>query len=68
MAMFAFIHGGGDAGWYRHLVEKELRSRGHGHGHDPGARRDARRLVDQRRVVADRLGIVSEEIDASAAR
>jgi len=29
MATFAFIHGGGDVGWYWHLVEKELRGRGH---------------------------------------
>lgn len=29
MATFAFIHGGGDVGWYWHLVEGELRQRGH---------------------------------------
>ena len=29
MATFAFIHGGGDVGWYWHLVENELRARGH---------------------------------------
>jgi pimeloyl-ACP methyl ester carboxylesterase len=29
MATFAFIHGGGDVGWYWHLVEKKLRGRGH---------------------------------------
>jgi Alpha/beta hydrolase family len=29
MAFFALIHGGGDVGWYWHLVEAELRSRGH---------------------------------------
>ena len=28
-ATFALIHGGGDVGWYWHLVESELRSRGH---------------------------------------
>jgi pimeloyl-ACP methyl ester carboxylesterase len=27
---FALIHGAGDVGWYWHLVEAELRSRGHG--------------------------------------
>lgn len=27
--MYALIHGGGDGGWYWHLVEAELRSRGH---------------------------------------
>ena len=29
MATFALIHGGGDVGWYWHLVEAELRARGH---------------------------------------
>lgn len=29
MATFAMIHGGGDVGWYWHLVEAELRRRGH---------------------------------------
>jgi len=29
MATFVFIHGAGDAGWYWHLVERELRQRGH---------------------------------------
>jgi pimeloyl-ACP methyl ester carboxylesterase len=29
MVTFALIHGGGDVGWYWHLVEAELRERGH---------------------------------------
>jgi pimeloyl-ACP methyl ester carboxylesterase len=29
MANFVFIHGAGDAGWYWHLTEAELRARGH---------------------------------------
>jgi pimeloyl-ACP methyl ester carboxylesterase len=29
MATFALIHGAGDSGWYWHLVEAELRDRGH---------------------------------------
>jgi len=29
MTTFAFIHGAGDVGWYWHLVEAELRRRGH---------------------------------------
>jgi pimeloyl-ACP methyl ester carboxylesterase len=29
MATYALIHGGGDVGWYWHLVEDELRDRGH---------------------------------------
>ena len=37
MATFVLIHGAGDTGWYWHLVEAELRERGHdtvavGHG------------------------------------
>ena len=29
MATFVFVHGAGDVGWYWHLVEAELRGRGH---------------------------------------
>jgi pimeloyl-ACP methyl ester carboxylesterase len=29
MATFVLVHGGGDTGWYWHLVEAELRARGH---------------------------------------
>jgi len=29
MSTFVFIHGAGDVGWYWHLVEAELRTRGH---------------------------------------
>lgn len=29
MATFVLVHGAGDAGWYWHLVEAELRARGH---------------------------------------
>ena len=29
MATFVLIHGGGDVGWYWHLVERELHRRGH---------------------------------------
>src|SRR5215471_12366465 len=29
MAAFVLIHGGGDVGWYWHLVERELRLQGH---------------------------------------
>lgn len=29
MSTFVLIHGGGDVGWYWHLVEAELRGRGH---------------------------------------
>ena len=30
MATFVLIHGAGDVGWYWHLVEDQLRQRGHG--------------------------------------
>jgi hypothetical protein len=29
VATYALIHGGGDVGWYWHLLEAELRRRGH---------------------------------------
>jgi pimeloyl-ACP methyl ester carboxylesterase len=29
VATFVFVHGAGDVGWYWHLVEAELRGRGH---------------------------------------
>ena len=29
MSTFVLIHGAGDVGWYWHLVEAELRRRGH---------------------------------------
>jgi pimeloyl-ACP methyl ester carboxylesterase len=29
MATYALVHGAGDVGWYWHLVEQELRARGH---------------------------------------
>jgi pimeloyl-ACP methyl ester carboxylesterase len=29
MSTFVLIHGAGDSGWYWHLVEAELRARGH---------------------------------------
>ena len=29
MATYALVHGAGDVGWYWHLVEQELRVRGH---------------------------------------
>ena len=57
MATFALIHGGGDVGWYWHLVERELRQR----GHDtvaPGLpyEDDAAGLPDYADVVIDAIG------------
>jgi pimeloyl-ACP methyl ester carboxylesterase len=57
MAMFAFVHGGGDVGWYWHLVEREL----HGLGHqtvapDLPCDDDTASLVDYADAVVDAIG------------
>jgi pimeloyl-ACP methyl ester carboxylesterase len=57
MATFAFIHGAGDAGWYWHLVEAELRR----HGHETTApdlpiEDDAAGLARYADVVVDAVG------------
>ena len=77
MATFVLIHGAGDVGWYWHLVEAELRARGH-HSISPDlpcddvsaglpeyADRDDRLfpLGFLRRVARNRLGITPDEID-----
>jgi alpha-beta hydrolase superfamily lysophospholipase len=72
-ATYVLIHGAGDVGWYWHLVQAELR----GHGHDvvvmdlpvddDSAGLSAYADVPAawvRRVVRDRLGITSDEIDS----
>ena len=57
MATFALIHGGGDVGWYWHLVEADLRARGHDvvapdlPGDDPAAS-----LLDYADAVVDAIG------------
>jgi hypothetical protein len=48
VATFVLIHGGGDVGWYWHLVERE----------PPEFMRE---------VVADRLGVIPDEIAAGHA-
>ena len=56
MATFALIHGGGDVGWYWHLVEPVLR----GHGHDgrprPALRRRHRQPARLRRHGVEAIG------------
>jgi hypothetical protein len=56
MATFALIHGGGDVGWYWHLVEAELRR----HGHDAVAPdlpcNDAASLDEYADTVVDAIG------------
>jgi pimeloyl-ACP methyl ester carboxylesterase len=57
MATFAFIHGGGDVGWYWHLVEKELRRRGHETvAPDLPCDDDSASLVDYADTVVDGIG------------
>ena len=57
MSTFAFIHGAGDVGWYWHLVEAELRTRGHDTvAPDLPADDDAATLTDYADAVADAVG------------
>ena len=54
MATYALIHGGGDVGWYWHLVERELRARGHQSvAPDLPIEDDDATLEDHARVVLD---------------
>jgi len=56
MATFALIHGGGDVGWYWHLVERELRRRGHDTvAPDLPCEDDAAGLPDYADVVIDAI-------------
>jgi pimeloyl-ACP methyl ester carboxylesterase len=57
MATFALIHGGGDVGWYWHLVEGELRRRGHDVvAPDLPCDNDAAGLQDYADTVVDAVG------------
>ena len=57
MATFALIHGAGDVGWYWHLVERELRRRGHNTvAPDLPCEDDAAGLPDYADVVLDAVG------------
>ncbi len=57
MATFVLIHGGGDVGWYWHLVERELRQRGH-HTIAPDlpCDDDSAGLADYAHVVVEAIG------------
>jgi pimeloyl-ACP methyl ester carboxylesterase len=56
MATYALIHGAGDVGWYWHLVERELRDRGHRTvAPDLPIEDDEASLLDQAHVVLDAL-------------
>jgi pimeloyl-ACP methyl ester carboxylesterase len=56
MATYALIHGGGDVGWYWHLVERELRARGHQTvAPDMPIEDDDAAIEDHARVVVDAI-------------
>jgi pimeloyl-ACP methyl ester carboxylesterase len=57
MASFALIHGAGDVGWYWHLVEQELRGRGHDVvAPDLPGDDDSASLLDYADTVVDAIG------------
>src|SRR5262245_8743153 len=57
MTTFAFIHGAGDVGWYWHLVEAELRRRGHETiSMDLPVEDDSAGLVEYARAVVTAIG------------
>jgi pimeloyl-ACP methyl ester carboxylesterase len=61
MATFVLIHGAGDVGWYWHLVEKELRQRGHDVvAPDLPCEDDSAGLLEYADTVVDAVGDRSE--------
>jgi len=57
MATFVLIHGAGDVGWYWHLVEAELRARGHDVvAPDLPCQDDAAGLLEYADAVVDAIG------------
>jgi len=57
MSTFVLIHGGGDVGWHFHLVEAELRARGHDVvAPDLPADDDSKTLEDYADVVVEAVG------------
>ena len=57
MATFVLIHGGGDVGWHWHLLQRELRSRGHDSvAPDLPCDDDAATLVDYADSVVEAVG------------
>src|SRR4029453_1210908 len=61
MATFVLIHGAGDVGWYWHLVEAELRERGHDTlAPDLPCEDDSAGLIEYRDTVLEAIGDRSE--------
>jgi pimeloyl-ACP methyl ester carboxylesterase len=59
MATYALVHGAGDVGWYWHLVERELRDRGHQTtAPDLPIEDDAATLFDNAQVVVGAIGSI----------
>lgn len=65
MSTFALIHGGGDVGWYWHLVAAELRKRGHEViAPDLPADDESATLTDYAEVVVEAVGSRREVVVA----
>jgi pimeloyl-ACP methyl ester carboxylesterase len=63
MATYVLIHGAGDVGWYWHLVERELRTRGHSVVvMDLPVDDDAATLSDYADVVVEAIGDRREDL------
>lgn len=63
MTTYALIHGAGDSGWYWHLVEAELRARGHRTvAPDLPADDDSADLSDYADVVVDAVAALEPEV------
>jgi hypothetical protein len=63
VATFILIHGAGDVGWYWHLVEAELRARGHQTvAPDLPAGDDSLTLLDYRDAAVDALHASAEQV------
>jgi len=61
MAIYALIHGAGDVGWYWHLVERELRSRGHDTvAPDLPIEDDDATFADHARLVLDAIAAIPD--------
>jgi pimeloyl-ACP methyl ester carboxylesterase len=60
MTLFALIHGAGDGGWAWHLVEEELRSRGHATVAPDLPTDESAALTDYADVVIDAIGSTEE--------
>lgn len=61
MATYALIHGAYDVGWYWHLVERELRARGHQTvAPDLPIEDDNASLIDNARAVIEHIGAVDD--------